>query len=651
MFDYPSKDFKGRKIKLRFKENIEPQEILLDNLAKKEERKLGISERKIEVLLPKKILFCLYLVFLVLILILFAKTFQYQVFEGEKLSLLAKENNLKVLLIRPKRGVIYDRFGKQLVFNQSSFDLFVDKKDLPLDEREREIILTKVAEIIKKDLLLLKKEIEKSDNNLVLISENLDHQTLVSLKAKIISDQLPGLRLEEIERRNYLDGSTFSHLIGFTGRINKEELQKFENYSVADYIGKMGLEKSYEEILRGKPGIFQKVIDAYGNKKSEALISEPEAGKSLVLWLDSELQKKAEKELYSALNRIGSKKGSVVALDPKSGGVLAMVSIPNFDNNLFSKGISQSELEKILNDPLKPLFNRVISGGYPTGSTIKPLIAAAALEENLIDPEKFIYASGAIEVRHEYNPEIIYTFRDWKVHGKVNMKKAIADSCNVYFYTIGGGYKNQKGLGVWRIKKYLQLFGWGQLTQIDLPQETPGLIPDPHWKEREVKEKWYIGNTYHLSIGQGYLRASPLQVATAYSAIVNGGKLLRPKVVKEIIDTSSGSNKVIKKFEPEVIKENFIKPENLQIVREGMRESVTYGSSVVLNTLPVKAASKTGTAQTSREGYYHNWVTVFAPYEDPQIVLTIVIEDVKGMQAAVLPVAKNILQWYFLKNK
>lgn len=636
------KHLRKRKVKLRFKEDIEPQEVFLDSLAQKKEAELEVSEKKFEVPISKKILQGFYIAFLILMFIFFGKTFQFQILEGEGFSSLAKANKTRVELIQAERGVIYDRFNNQLIWNLPTFDLVLDKRDLPWQEAEREKIFREVSKIIKRDFEQLKKEVEESDFPKVLISENISQETLILLETKI--KELPGCQIEINTVRDYIEGPTFSHLIGHTGKINKEELKIFSDYSIIDYIGKTGLEKSYESILRGNPGKLQIERDASGNLKSKEIISDPEPGKSLVLWLDSELQQKIEERLEVSLQRVGAKKGAVVAMNPKTGGIISLVSWPSFDNNLFSKGGDIEVIKEVLDDPLEPLFNLAIAGGYPTGSTIKPLIASAALEENLISPQKKINCQGKIEVEHEYQPEIIYTYRDWKTHGWTDIRKAIAESCNIYFYRVGGGHKEFKGLGVERIKKYLSLFGWGKVTGIDLPSEAKGLVPDPSWKKEVVGESWYIGNTYHLSIGQGYLRVTPLQVATSFSAIANGGKLFQPRVVQKTIDNQTGA---IEEIKPEIIQENFIDPENLKIVREGMREAVTYGSSVLLNDLPVKVASKTGTAETGRTGFYHNWVTVFAPYEDPQIVLTIVIENVKGAQVVALPVAKEILSWYF----
>jgi len=647
MFEFRlPKNLRRRKIKSNSREDIEPQEVFLDNLAQKKERELGISEKKFEVPLPQKILRYSYFAFLVIILIFFIKTFEIQVLKCDYFSSLAKENKARIELTRAERGVIYDRSGKQLVRNQPSFDLVLDKRDLPWDNKDRERILKEISKIADKDFEKLRKEVEESENPQILLLENIPQEKLILLETNpLVSEEKSlGLKIEKNTVRDYLSGPIFSQLVGYTGKIDQNELKKFQDHSVTDYIGKTGLERSYEEILRGNPGKIQIENDVFGNFKSKEKVSDPEPGKSLALWLDSDLQSKAGEELEKSLQKTGAKRGAVIAMDPKTGGILSLVSLPNYDNNLFSKGVDIGGIKKILDDPLQPLFNLVISGEYPTGSTIKPLMASAALQEKIISPEKQIFDTGKIEVPNEYNPEIIYTFLDWKPHGWVDLRKAIAVSCNVYFYTVGGGYKDQKGLGAERIKKYLQFFGWGTKTGIDLPGEKEGLIPDSDWKIKNIGEDWYTGDTYNLSIGQGYLGVTPLQVVTAFSAIANGGKLLQPQVVQKIIDNQKGTSEEIK---PKIIRENFIDPENLRIVREGMRDAVTYGSSVILNDLSVRAAAKTGTAETGKERVYHNWVTVFAPYDDPQIVLTVVIEKVPEAQVAALPVAKGILEWYF----
>jgi len=567
------------------------------------------------------------------------------VVEGKNLSALSEKNKFIIHQIQAERGVIYDKNLNQLVFNWPSFDLVCQNTDWEnKKEEEKDKILKEISEITKKNFEELKQKIEEGED---LIVENLDHQTLIILETKI--GELPGFRIEQNPIRYYPDGRTISHLIGYTGKIKSEELKAApEFYTISDYIGRDGLEKSYEEILRKNPGKLKIERDAQGHIISKETIQLPESGKSLVLWLDSELQKKIQEELEKEIKIVGAKGGVAVALDPKTGGVLALVSYPSIDNNLFSKRISQEEWKEIEEDPLKPLFNRAIAGTYLTGSTIKPLIASAALEEKIISPEKKINAQGKILVQDQWNPEKIWEYKDWAVHGWTDIRKAIAQSVNVYFYTIGGGYGDQKGLGPTKIKEYLEKFGWNQKTGIDLPGEAEGFIPDKEWKKKTFPNDpgWWDGDTYNLSIGQGFLQITPLEVAASFVSIANGGKLLQPQVVKEIIDSKKNP---IEEIKPKVIRENFIKPENLQIVREGMRQAVTSGSAIGwLDQLPVKAAAKTGTAELGRD-FYHNWVTVFAPYEDPQIVLTIVIENVKGVQTAALPVAKAVLEWYFAR--
>ncbi len=643
--------YKNLKLKIRFKEDIEPQEVFLDQLAQKKEAEIGLSGKKLEVPLSRKVLLGFLFFTIILILFLFAKTFQFQVLENKKFLALAEANKFLFHSIQAARGVIYDSSGKQLVFNKPSFDLVLDKREFPQSELERTKILAKVSDIIGKDLKDLEEKINTEESSLVLISENIEHQKLILLETKIAN--LSGFKITRNEVREYKDSESFAHLIGYTGKISAEESKENpEIYSNFDYVGRDGIEKSYEEILRKNPGKLRIEKDALGNIMSKETVSLPESGKSLVLWLDSELQEKIKEVLEKTLKRVGTKKAVAVALDPSSGGVLALISLPSFDNNLFSKGADSQALEDLLTDKEESLFNRVIAGKYATGSTIKPLIASAVLQEKIISPNKKIYDNkGYIEIPHRYDPEIVYQFKDWRIHGWTDLRKAIAESCNVYFYTIGGGYEDQEGLGPSRIKKYLELFGWGERSKIDLPGEARGFIPSPAWKKEIKKENWWDGDTYNLSIGQGDISVTPLQVAAAFLAIANGGTLYQPKIVKEIRDSEKN---LVNKIKSEVLRENFIDPENLQIVREGMRKAVTgqgapHASAVLLNSLPVVSAAKTGTAQTSLFNHYHNWITVFAPYDNPQIVLTIMVENVKEAQVVALPIAKEVLEWYFTR--
>jgi len=670
MFDFqPSLNLKKPKRKKIFSDDIEPHEILLDKLAKKKDEDSGDREKKFEVPLLRIILQGLLVFSLLLIFFLFIKTFQLQVLDYNHFLALAERNKYISLKIQAERGVIYDRNLKQLVFNRPSFDLILEKNKLPLADKERVRILGEISQILEMDYQNLEKKITESESLQVLIADNLDHKTLIILETKLPAE-LPGFEIINNPVREYQEGKNFSHLIGYTGKIQTEELKKEPQfYSITDYVGRSGVESSYEEILRKNPGQMRVERDVFGNIISQEIIQPPQSGRSIVLWLDSDLQKKTREVLEKQCRHLGTNKAAIVALDPNTGGVLSMVSLPDFDNNLFQKGADPEILQDLLNDPLKlrPLFNRTMAGqGYLTGSVIKPFIASAALEEKIISPEKQIYSGGYIEIQDQYNPEKTYVYRDWKYHGWTDLRKAIADSVNIYFYAIGGGYKNQAGLGPTKIKEYLELFNWGSRTGIDLFGEGTGLVPDPEWKKTYFTKKedqiWYDGNTYYLSIGQEYVSATPLQVAVSTAAIANGGKVLQPQTVKGVIDSltfrfdseQADSIEMIEEFEPKIIQENFIDPKNIKAVREGMRQTVTSGTATGwLNSLPVSAAAKTGSAQTGRydkqgKELLHNWITIFAPYENPEIVLTIMIEDVPGgVMGGTLPVAKEILEWYF----
>jgi len=628
-----------------FKGDIEPHEVFLDKLAKAKEEESGITSKKFEVPLQEKLPYIIFGVFALIAALLFIKVFYLQVTEGKNLALLSENNRVRIQLIQAERGVIYDSNLKQLVSNGPAFDLVCDKRDLMTLSLDITAEIEEVAKIIEKEPQVLEKEIKESNNSRVLIYENLPQQTIVLLEAKI--KDLPGFEVINNTIRDYIDGLFFSHLIGYMGRINKDEFKTSKDYSVSDYIGRAGVERSYEEILRGEPGRVEIEKDAFGRKKSEKTECLPEDGKSLVLYLDFELQKKLTEELQKRLDMMGLKKAAAVALDPKTGGVLALVSLPSFDNNIFSKGTSFEDWQKVQNNPFSPFFNRAISGQYPTGSTIKPLIASGVLQEKIISPNKEIYDPGYIEVKSQYDPNVFYRYSGLEAPGYYNMRKAISESSNIYFYTVGGGYKDQPGLGPTRIKKYLELFGLGAENQIDLPGESSGFVPWPEWKKQIRGENWWDGDTYHLSIGQGDLTATPLQMASAFSAIANGGILYQPEVVKEIVDTSTDKPETVKKIDPVIIRSDFIDPDNLKIVREGMRLGVVEGTGRVLGSLPVKAASKTGTAQLPRENYYDIWAAVFAPYDDPQIVLVIITEDVEGLHVPSLMVAQQVLDWYF----
>lgn len=629
--------------------DIEPHEVFLDNLAKAKELDLGITQKKIEIPIGERIVYIIFGIFLVIVILFSIKVFSLQVVNGNVLAAASESNRVRPQFIRASRGVIYDQNSKQLVFNSASFDLVCDKRDLAVLSQDIVGEIESVAKILGQDPDILKNQIEQERDSEVLVAENLSHQTLIVLEAKI--KDFPGFKIESNTLREYKDGTFYSHLIGYMSKINKTEMSLNKNYSVSDYIGKSGAEKSYEDELRGNPGVIKVGKDSLGRPMGDISETQPEAGKSLILYLDSALQKKLTDVLRVRLDEMGLRKAAAVAVDPKTGGILAMVSLPSFDNNALGAAISTEEFGKIQNDNAKPFLNRAISGQYPTGSTIKPLTGSAALQEKIISADKQIWDPGYIEVKNQYDPNIVYRYNGLEAVGYYDMRSAIAQSSNIYFYTIGGGYNDQTGLGPARIKKYLELFGWGNKTNINLSGETQGFIPSPEWKKQSTGESWWDGDTYHLAIGQGALTATPLQVAMAYTAIANGGILYQPEIVKQIVDTSSGSIKVVEVTKPVIIRENFIDSENLKVIREGMKLGASAGGTGrVLTSLPVQAASKTGTAQTGKDGYYEIWANVFAPYDNPEIVLTIVVEDVEGLHVPALMVARDILEWYFTRQ-
>lgn len=634
--------------------DVEPHEVLLDKMAKAKEEEWGITEKKLEVPLKEKISYVILGVFLLLAIFLLSRVSYFQVAEGKKLSIAAENNKGGITLVIPERGIIYDKNLKKLVSNSPAYDLVCDKRQLLSEEAQQSNEIENIAATLAKNPEELKKEIQDSDIFNVLVSENISHENLLVLETRI--NEFKGCKIEENTIRNYSLGSAFSHILGYTSRINKNEFSSSTGYMVNDYIGKTGIEKSYENYLRGNPGQVQAIRNATGTEKGEELVSASKPGENLILNIDAELQQEVYGALEKSIKNIGAKKGAAVAMDPRTGAVLALVSYPSYDNNLFSGGISRANYGKIQNDPYQPLFNRAISAQYPTGSTIKPFEASGALQEKIISPNKQINDLGYIEVRSQNDPNVVYRYEGVVPHGLVDMREAIAVSSNIYFYTVGGGYKDQQGLGPARIKKYLELFGWGNLTGIDIPGEFAGFIPTPAWKKENINEGWWDGDTYNLAIGQSYLKVTPLQVAVAYSAIANGGILYRPQIVNKIISDSGSMQgfdpKIIHEFKPDIIRENFIDKNNLDIVREGMHDCVikSYGSCLSLNDLPVDLAAKTGTAQTSRDGYYNTWTSAFAPYDNPEIVFVATIEGVQGLRAATLPVAHDVLQWYFSKK-
>lgn len=562
---------------------------------------------------------------------------------------LAEGNRIRVERMEAKRGVIYDQAHRPLVRNSANFLLYFVPADLPKDKIEQKKIIQKVsgylpeakAEEIADSLAKIKLGSLDSYQPL-FIADNIDYDRAMALY--LAADNLPGVVLTNKTRREYnLFSLSLSHILGYTGKISEQELAKFgQEYLPIDYIGKTGVENFWENEMKGLNGKKQVEVDALGKEK-KIINQEPgEDGHNLVLSIDIQLQKKLEEAVISALGKLRLNKACAIALNPNNGEILAMVSLPSYNNNDFAHGLTQAEYQKIAEHPDQPLFNRCISGEYPSGSVIKPVVAAAALQEKIINENTSFLSAGGIKIDQWFFP-------DWKAggHGLTNVRSAIANSVNTFFYYIGAGFKDFAGLGLDRMVKYEKLFGLDAQSGVDLLGEADGFLPTKEWKLGTKGERWYIGDTYHLAIGQGDLLVTPLQVADYTAVFANGGTLYRPHLVKQVLNNQ---DKLIGETEIKPIRDNMVSGKNIEIVRQGLRQTVTSGSAQSLQNVIVAVAGKTGTAQWSTTKPAHAWFTGFAPYDKPKIVITILIEQGGEGSSTAVPIAKEVLDWYFSRK-
>ena len=596
----------------------------------------------IETTFKKSGLDVIWYIILVALFALGARVFYLDTIKGNYYAEMSKGNRIRSVIIKAPRGKILDKFGNVLALNVPSIDAIIIPSDLPENQKERQIAAENVSQILGldgKEIALALENLDRKSLNPVLLKENItqDQALIISEKENI----LPGIILENTAIRSYENSVIFAPIIGYDGKITREELAENSGYLMTDYIGKTGLEKKYEKNLRGVHGARQVEINSSGSIKKNLGTINPQAGQDLVLNIDEGLQKKIYDSLSAVLEKTGTKTAAAVAIDPRSGGVLALVSLPSYDNNLFARGIANLDYQKIIGDKNLPLFNRSISGEYPPGSVLKPAVAAAALSEGTITPETLMSGNGgSINIGS-------FRFGDWKTHGILDIKGAIAESCDVCFYSIGGGYGNIEGLGMDRMKKYENLFGFGSPTRIDLPGESSGFIPDEQWKTEKLGEKWYIGDSYHAAIGQGFVTATPVQLANYIAAIANGGTLYSPKIVNQIKNNDSDSQYGY----PSVIRKDFITASVLDVVRQGMRQTITSGTARSLNDLPVAVAGKTGTAQFGLENKTHAWFVSFAPFDNPEIAMIVLVEGGGEGSSSAVPVTKEVLNWYFTRGQ
>ena len=579
---------------------------------------------------------------LIFLAVLFGRVFYLDIVRGDYYSGRSKGNRVRSIPIKAPRGNIFDKFGNSLVSNVPSMDAVIIPTDIPDDVAKQHEMANAVAGILNIDSnnveIALSSQNKKS-SDWVVLKENITHDQALILTEK--ASELPGIGVENTAIRNYENGPIFSAVIGYDGKATRNELENNPDYSLTDYIGKTGIEKYYEKYLRGTNGARESEVDSMGNSKKDLGVVAPISGSDLFLNIDEELQKRLYDSLSANLEKTDTKTAAAVAIDPRTGGVLAMISLPSYDNNLFAQGISNSDYQTLVQDKNLPLLNRTINGEYPPGSTIKPAVAAAALAEGTITPDTIIQGMGGrINIGG-------FSFGDWKAHGPSDVRTAIAESNDIFFYTIGGGYGPIQGLGMDRMKKYENMFGFGKATGIDLSGESIGLIPSEQWKLDKIGERWYIGDSYHCAIGQGFVLATPLQLADYTAAIANGGTLYQPRIVNSI---KSGDGK-IQNIPPVILNQNFLSKDILNVVREGMRKTVTDGTAQPLKTMSVAVAAKTGTAQFGSEGKTHGWFIAFAPYDNPEIAVAILAEGGGEGYSTGVPVTKDVFDWYFSRNK
>jgi penicillin-binding protein 2 len=530
-----------------------------------------------------------------------------------------------------------------IVDNQAAFDLVY----VPSRVVDIRSIVEKVEDFYEKRGLSLNNDSQLTGKTRpfmpVRIEKNITMSKLAFVETHALD--LPGVVVDVAPVRKYSGGEMMSHIIGYTGEISKEELERRDDDELGpgDIIGKSGMEKFLDDHLSGKSGAEQVEVNVTGKVIKALGHIAPRPGNNVVLTIDIDLQK-------AAWDALAGKRASAVVMDPRDGSILALVSTPSFDPNLFNSGISKRDWDRLSKDPLYPMENRAVSGQYPPGSTYKVVVAAAALAEGLITPETRFFCNGSFELGNR-------SYRCWQRHGHgwVNLHRALVESCDVYFYNLG------KMLGVDKLAEYARAFGLGEPSGIDLPREKPGLVPTKAWKLAKRKEPWQLGETIPVSIGQGFNLVTPVQLANAFSALANGGILWRPRIVKQI-ETVDG--RVVKVFPPEKKKNLPVSAAHIEMIRQGLWGVVNEkgGTGSALRRPEADVAGKTGTSQVVglpqdeaarrakiNSGRFkdHALFACFAPYKQPEIAVAVIVEHAGGGGAVAAPVARQIVDAYF----
>jgi len=574
----------------------------------------------------------------VIFLILLSRLWFLQFVEVDNLREMSENNRLRFIPVAASRGALLDRNGKVIVNNTPSFSLAV----IPDEVKDKENLLDNLAMVLQIDRGELLSRWEKGKGRAkyypLVLAAGLSRDQVEFFEENSL--RMPGLEIEVKPVREYPEGSLAAHILGYIAEVSEKELDTpdFAAYNPGDYIGKNGIERSFESYLHGEDGGRQIEVDARGRLLRTINEKFPVPGQSLQLTIDLELQKAAERAL-------GDRAAAAVALDVNSGEILAFASSPQFDPALFTKRMPPEQWQAYLEDKRHPLENKALQGQYPPGSTFKVITALAGLAEGLIDEHSEVSCSGEYKLGTG-------TFRCWnrKGHGRVNLRTALRESCDVYFYALG------EKLGVDRIADYAKRFGLGEPLGIGVEGEKRGFVPTAAWKEKKTGIKWYRGETLPVSIGQGYLLTTPLQLAAMTAGLATDGNIYRPHLVKRILDRDGST---VKEFAPELLKKIELKAEHFRLVREGLWAVVNEprGTGAAARLYEVKVAGKTGTSQVVKmkdgrkaSAYQfkdHALFVAFAPFDKPEIAIAVVVEHGEHGGGAAAPVAGQILRKYF----
>jgi len=574
----------------------------------------------------------------------------------------------RALQVEPSRGLIVDRNGDVIARNVPEFRVLLIPGDLPTDPEQRRLAMLALegaSGIAFADL-----ESAASTGLAVvdpfapvIVDDGLQPDEAIQLRARLSG--LAGLRVEATPSRLYLDDPTLAHILGYVGKIPAEDAEALTalGYPLDGQVGLSGVEAVYEGELRGAPGRRLVLSDPQGREVELLATDAAQPGADLVLSIDLDLQRVAAEALARGMDagmavvrtNTGQQRpapiplGAAVVMDVRTGELLASVSLPAYDPNLFING-SDEEIARVFEDKATPLIDRTYMSPRSPGSVFKPLVALAALEEGTATEHTTVFSRGAITIPDQYNPGVVYVFRDWMAHGNVGMRRALARSSDEYFYYMVGGYQDFVGMGPDALAKWARAAGFGSATGVDLPGEVAGLVPDSEWKEEEFGEPWLLGDSYPFSIGQGYLTVTPLQMAVLTSALANGGDLLQPRVVHGF-----RTGGIVKSMPVQATGRLEASEAHYRVVREGMRDAAAAGGTAITGVPSgFEIAGKTGTAEFGQpypDGEFdtHGWYIGFAPYDDPEVAVVVYLEYGVGSTHAG-PVAKEILEAYLAQS-